>query len=65
MENTMQDKKEKNAAEIVLDGQAYKLAALNTEQQYLVRQMHALHQRTFCAQLPDAAVPEFYRISLH
>ena len=37
----MQDKKAQNAAEIVLDGQAYKLAALNTEQQYLVRQMHS------------------------
>jgi len=37
----MQDTKNQNAAEIVLDGQAYKLAALNTEQQYLVRQMHS------------------------
>ena len=37
----MQDKKNENFAEIILDGQSYKLSDLNTEQQYLVRQMHS------------------------
>ena len=41
MGNTMQDKKKENATEIVVDGQAYQFSVLNTEQQYLVRQMHS------------------------
>ena len=41
MGNIMQDKRKENAAEIVVDGQAYKFSVLNTEQQYLVRQMHS------------------------
>lgn len=37
----MQDKKNQNADEIVVDGQSYNLSALNAEQQYLLRQMHS------------------------